>query len=495
MIEWERRARRLRMSLFWLLFLCGLSYWLLQRSVPKVSRTPVWQLWLVLMSPLAFWLLWSLLVSRAMPLPVFLLPLIFSAFAYWSLLNKGRIPIQELRQAAQAQPLPTAATASPEPLLTSSELDQLRHCFPFDCYQLQRFQTQGASVLCWGRLRGDSGQAYATVQQRVQAVFGDRLLVLLREAKPDQPLFVVVAAPERPRGRITRPLLALTLLVLTLLTTTSVGYLFTLPAKPDMTAIEANPNLVLQGLPYALALLGILGVHESGHYLAARRHRLQTTLPYFIPIPAFLGTFGAFIQIRSPMPNRRALFDVGLAGPLAGLAVTLPVLVAGLQRSSVVPLPPQASLLSFHHLDPHVSILMSVISHVALGGQLGADQALQLHPLAIAGYLGLIVTALNLIPVGQLDGGHVVHAMYGLRASIWIAQAARLLVLVLALLEPELLFWGLLLLFMPVADEPALDDVTEIDGGRALLGLVALLLLVLIILPMPEALGRWLYGL
>ncbi len=483
------------MSLFWLLFLCGLSYWLLQRSVPKVSRTPVWQLWLVLMSPLACWLLWAMLVNRAMPLPVFLLPLIFSAFAYWSLLNRGRIPVEELRQAAAAQALAVQSSAvatPPEPLLDAADLDRLRHCFPFDCYQLQRFQSQGNSVLCWGRLRGEASRAYATVRDRVREQFGDRLLLLLREAKPDQPLFVVVPNPGLPKGRLTRPVLALSLLLLTLLTTTSVGYLFTLPGKPNMDALEANPNLVLQGLPYALALLGILGVHETGHYVAARIHRLKTTLPYFIPIPAFLGTFGAFIQIRSPMPNRRALFDVGLAGPLAGLAVTLPILVAGLQRSTVVPLPPQSGLLSFQHLDPHASILMGVISHLTLGGQLGADQALQLDPIAIAGYLGLIVTALNLIPVGQLDGGHVVHAMYGLRASIWIAQAARLLVLLLALLEPELLFWGLLLLFMPVADEPALDDVSEIDSGRALLGFLSLLLLVLIILPMPESLSRWL---
>ena len=225
----------------------------------------------------------------------------------------------------------------------------------------------------------------------------------------------------------------------------------------------------------------------------ARRYRIRATLPYFIPVPFFLGTFGAFIQLRSPVPNRRALFDVGIAGPLSGLIVALPILLWGLANSKLVLMPEDTSLLNFQATDPRVSLLLAMLSKLMLGSALTAGTAIELHPVAVAGCLGLVVTALNLMPVGQLDGGHIVHAMYGQRNGSIIGQVARWLVLALAAVHNELLVWAILRFFIPAVDEPALNDVSELDDRRDGLGLLVLTLLVMIVLPSPPMLNQLLF--
>jgi membrane-associated protease RseP (regulator of RpoE activity) len=155
----------------------------------------------------------------------------------------------------------------------------------------------------------------------------------------------------------------------------------------------------------------------------------------------------------------------------------------GLAHSEVVPLSDSSGWLNFQSLNPRFSLLLTVLSKWALGSVLAPKMAIHLHPVAVAGYIGLVVTAFNLMPVGQLDGGHIVHAMYGQRTGIAIGQVVRLLVLVRAMLEPDLLIWGIILLLLPVADEPALNDVSELDNWRDFWGLIALVILAAIILP------------
>jgi membrane-associated protease RseP (regulator of RpoE activity) len=339
-----------------------------------------------------------------------------------------------------------------------------------------------------------ASNAYEQIKANIERQFGDRFLIIFQEGINGKPFFVLVPNPQavrqnnhRDSEKITRPGLALLLLVATLFSTTFVGLRI---AGFQVNSLESYLTLFFNGVPYALGLITILGTHELGHYLTARFYKIRSTLPYFIPIPYFLGTFGAFIKMGSPVPHRKALFDVSIAGPLAGFMMTIPLLIWGLAHSEIVALPEKTGMLNPNALNPQYSILLALLSKLALGSELTAKSAIDLHPVAVAGFLGLIVTALNLMPVGQLDGGHIVHAMFGQRTAVFIGQIARLLLLMLSFIREEFLLWAIILLFVPLIDEPALNDVTELDNKRDFMGLMSMALLLLIILPLPQFLAR-----
>jgi membrane-associated protease RseP (regulator of RpoE activity) len=483
---------------FWFLLLLGLfTYLIVQRSVAGITRTPVWILWLVLMTPALIWSAWTAKYGPNQPLPTALVigPFLICPFIYWLLIQWGRRDLnpkaaQTQNQVSESQPPPKVTPeASPLRPIDQTEETQLRNCFPWTVYYIHDIEYRPQAIICKGQLRTTPTVAYQQIRENIEAQFGDRFLVVFQDGGNGKPFFALVPNPQvRPERqgstqRLTRPGLALGLLAATLFTTTLVGVGI---ANADIAALQSDPAVLLSGLPYSLALMTILGIHELGHYLTARFYKIRATLPYFIPIPFFLGTFGAFIQMRSPVPNRKALFDVSIAGPLAGFVATLPLLMWGLAHSNVVPLPEQPGMLDPDALNPNYSLLLALLSKLALGTQLSADKAIDLHPVALAGFLGLIVTALNLMPVGQLDGGHIVHAMFGQRTAIAIGQIARFLLLGLSLVQPGFLVWAIILFFMPIADEPALNDVSELDNKRDLWGLLALGLLVIIILPAPK---------
>lgn len=375
------------------------------------------------------------------------------------------------------------------------EEKNLRNCFPWSIYYLENIEYRPQAVLCRGKLRANADLAYQTIQENIEKLFGDRFYVLFQESLSGKPFFALVPNPQshpetrRNLASLQRPGLASALFFVTLFTTTIIGA-GVVGVTPK--EFQSDPLLLLQGLPYSLALMFILGIHELGHYLAAQFYNIRTTLPYFIPLPPliFPGTFGAFIQTRSPTPNRKALFDVGLAGPLAGFLVTVPLLLWGLSQSNIVDLTEKSGLLNFQSLNPRSSLFLTLLSKLALGNNFAPDIALNLHPVAVAGYLGLIVTALNLMPVGQLDGGHIVHAMFGQRTGMTIGHITRILVLVLAFLERDWILGAIFLLFMPIMDEPALNDISELDNKRDFCGLLTLALLTSILLPVPETLTK-----
>ncbi|MDJ1170065.1 site-2 protease family protein [Roseofilum sp. BLCC_M154] len=489
------------MILLFLLLLGLITYFIVQRGVASSTTTPVWMLWLVMMTPALAWTLWILIQGEDQPPPLGLMIALFliSSLLYLYLIQAGRSsPPDPATDEGQEQSRVTSTSS-----LTVEQQKQLQQCFPWSAYALHETEFKGQVVICRGQLRTSSEVAYQTVREKIEAQFGDRFLIVFQESFEGKPFFILIPNPQfeakTPQPRLTRPMTALGLLALTVLTTTLMGTLaFSDLVSPEL---EANPNLLLEnpsllapGLPYAIALMTILGIHELGHYVMARRYKIKATLPYFIPVPFFLGTFGAFIQIRSPIPNRKALFDVGIAGPLAGLVATLPIFLWGLSLSDVIAASENTSMFNFDSLNPKATVVLAILSKIALGNQLTGDMALNLHPVAVAGFLGLVITALNLIPVGQLDGGHVVHAMFGQRTAIAIGQISRLLVLILAFLHQEFLWWAIFLLLMPIADEPALNDVTELDNGRDFLGLLALVILVMIVLPAPPTLIEWFYG-
>ncbi len=488
----------------WLLLgiLGGFTYFMVKRSVAKITTTPVWLIWLVLMTPALIWTGWTLIYGQDTPMPAFLLigPFVICPFLYWWLVQKGRVTPQEI----PPSPLEKANLVlenidNPAPKndlkpITAEEEKSLRDCFPWGIYYLQNIDYRPQAILCRGKLRAVPEEAYQVIKSNVEKVFGDRFLLLFQESFQGQPFFALVANPWQQKTetieteKVTRPFLALGLLLLTILTTTVVGAGL---SGINAQQLENNSSLLLQGLPYSLGLIAILGLHEFSHYFTAVKYKIKTTLPYFIPIPFFLGTFGAFIQMRSPVPTRKALFDVAVAGPLGGIIIAIPLLFWGLSLSEIVPLTNQSSLLNFQALNPQFSFFLSIVAKLALGSNLIAGKAIHLHPLAVAGYVGIIVTALNLMPVGQLDGGHIVHAMYGQKTAIIIGQLTRLFMFILALVQPDFLLWAIILLLMPVSDQPALNDVTELDNKRDLLGLFSLALLLSILLPLPEAVARW----
>ncbi|MCO6430662.1 MAG: site-2 protease family protein [Deltaproteobacteria bacterium] len=267
---------------------------------------------------------------------------------------------------------------------------------------------------------------------------------------------------------------------LTFLTTTWAG-----AAHQGINLLE-NPAAFAAGLPYSIALLGILGVHEMGHYLIARSHKMNVTPPYFIPVPFALGTFGAFIKMKSPPQNRTAMFDVAVAGPLAGLAVAVPALMIGLQNSIVVP-GAGHDVSVMEGASAGSSIMLALIAKVSLGQELQSGCVLRLSPLAFAGWLGLIVTALNLLPIGQLDGGHTARAMFGTSAGRVISGIAMWSLVLLGLFVwPGLLTWAIIVYFIAGEGTPPQNDLTPIQGGRFWLGTFTFFILVLIAAPLPR---------
>uniref|UniRef100_A0A7C4C9V1 Site-2 protease family protein n=1 Tax=candidate division WOR-3 bacterium TaxID=2052148 RepID=A0A7C4C9V1_UNCW3 len=222
----------------------------------------------------------------------------------------------------------------------------------------------------------------------------------------------------------------------------------------------------------------ILGSHELAHYLVARRLGVDATLPYFLPIPhPFTGTMGAFIKMRSPVPSRSALVRVGIAGPLAGFAVAIPVSAIGLALSRQVAVGDEPVLRLGSPL------VFELISRLVQGvPEPGFD--VMLHPLAFAGWLGMFVTALNLLPVGQLDGGHIVYGVLGRRYRVfrWFVLGA---VVLMGLFWPGWWFWALLVIVFGLRHPPPLDDVTRLDRQDRLLVVAAALLLALTLTPVP----------
>jgi membrane-associated protease RseP (regulator of RpoE activity) len=490
----------------WLLLLGFITYIILRQRVAHLTRTPVWVLWLALMAPAFLWIAWFVIHGDRSPLPteVALGSFLVSPLVYWILFFWGR---RDLHPPSEQDPDVDSPPASPgmkersrlRPPATPQELralneaeeQELRNCFDWTHYALHQIDYRPQAVICRGQLRSQPELAYSYIRGRIEDKFGDRFLIIFQEDSKGKPFFILVPNPEQAAQTddLNKPGLALLLAGITLFTTTIVG---TQIAGISPEQVQSNTDLLLQGLPYALALMVILGIHESGHYFAAVFYKIKTTLPYFIPFPIFLGTFGAFIKIQSPMPNRKVLFDISIAGPLAGFIVTVPLLLWGLVNSTVVPLPESGGMFNIAALDPKSSLILILLSKVALGSQLTLSSAIHLHPVAVAGYIGLIATALNLIPVGQLDGGHIIHAMFGQVKAARISQIARFAFLGLSWVQPGWIIWAILLFLMPIVDSPALNDISELDNRRDILGLLAIALLLAIVLPAPQLLTQWL---
>jgi membrane-associated protease RseP (regulator of RpoE activity) len=275
------------------------------------------------------------------------------------------------------------------------------------------------------------------------------------------------------------------LFALTLLTTTMAGAYMSGVDHPLL-----RPSGLLQGLSFSVPLMAILLCHELGHYITARRNKVSVSLPYFIPAPLpsvfFIGTFGAFIRMKSPPRSRRVMFDVGAAGPWAGMVLAVPAVIIGLHYSQILPLDHNSGGFELGN-----SLLFLGLARWILGVNPNAV-TINLHPIAFAGWIGLFVTTLNLLPVGQLDGGHVVYALFGRRHR----AISRLFVIscVMMVAVPWILgwsfwtgwlLWAVLLVFLGLGHPAALDTETPLDRRRRVAAWLTIGLFVITFSPVP----------
>jgi len=288
--------------------------------------------------------------------------------------------------------------------------------------------------------------------------------------------FVDVDVPARPG-------LNLSLFVLTVIATFLAGAL-PLGAIPFVDVNPLTEGNVASGAQFAGTLLAILGTHEFGHYFTARAYGASVSLPFFIPAPPpfLFGTLGAIIRMRSPARNRNSLFDIAAAGPLAGLVVALPALWIGLGWSKIGAVPAGAAVVFGD------SLLMRGFTWLMFG-QLPPGHDVFVHPVALASWVGLFVTALNLIPVGQLDGGRIAYALFGpWHRQVSIATFVGLLALGTVTGSANWFVWAFLLFFvLGFRHQPPLDDLSPLTRGRYAVGVLCLVLLVLLIPPVPVA--------
>ena len=246
--------------------------------------------------------------------------------------------------------------------------------------------------------------------------------------------------------------------------------------------LTIGSTVLVGGWAYSATILAILGCHELGHYVACRYYDVDASLPFFLPIPITLtGTLGAFIRIREPIPYKRWLFDIGIAGPIAGFLVAVPALFIGISMSHVVPLRAEDGLLLGEPL------LLKLASWV-FWGSLPDSQTLVLHPVAFAAWFGLLATALNLFPVGQLDGGHISYALLG-RRSTYVTIAMIGVAIVLSYRSASWIVWTVLITGMlfafGVRHPPVIDEHVPLDRGRQALAFLAAVIFALCFTPAP----------
>lgn len=278
---------------------------------------------------------------------------------------------------------------------------------------------------------------------------------------------------------------------LTLATTTLAGaeHYAAFQSEFGRRAISLDWNLLRNGLWYSLTIITILGAHEMGHYLYCRKYGVDATLPFFIPLPPVLfltGTLGAVIKIRSAFPTKAILFDIGIAGPIGGMLIIIPALLYGLTLSPIVPEPTEGALLFLG--EP---LLFQWLTQL-VAGPIPDGFTLNMHPVVFASWFGLLATALNLLPFGQLDGGHIAYAALGRRA--WVVSAVTLVVVViLAIQSLSWIVFAILLLLMwrlvGLGHPPPLNDYEPLGAGRMTLAVVAAIMLIVCFTPTPIHVG------
>jgi len=331
--------------------------------------------------------------------------------------------------------------------------------------------------------------------------------------RKEGPTHLILLIPELPEARPTRTWLVILLFVLTLISVLISGGIYNPNTDLTLPLQQLIPAIFRNGWPFAVSLIAILGIHELGHYFAGRAHGVKVTLPFFIPMPfTSLGTMGAFISMKSPPKNKCALMDIGVAGPLAGFVASLVVLWIGLGSSTLdkIPLTFPAGqgiqmegnsliylllkYLRFGLLLPQpdgitgTALLTHWLRYFFTGtpSPLGSLDV-TISPVAWAGWVGLLVTSLNLIPAGQLDGGHVFHLLFGQNNARKVLPVIEIILIALGFGWSGWWLWAFLVFLFGQSYAEPLDQITELDSKRKALGIIALIVFILTFSPIPLA--------
>lgn len=383
-------------------------------------------------------------------------------------------------EATSAPPQSPAATTASEPEvvpLPAEDLKAIQGIFGLDTFFATETIPYQEGVIFRGNLRGEPEAAYTRLSTSLQERLDDRYRLYLVENQDGKPVVIILPSTRDPKP-------------MTLLQKGFAGVLFLVTIASCMESASVmlgfdlleSPDRFTATVPIALGLLGVLLAHELGHWIMARRYQVRLSYPFFIPsIP--IGSYGALTRFDSLLPNRNVLFDIAFAGPAVGGLISLVMLISGLLLSH------EGSLFQVPSEFFQGSILVGTLTRVVLQESL-QQPIVDVHPLVVLGWLGLVINALNLMPAGQLDGGRIVQSIYG-RKIAGRTTIGTLIVLGLAsLVNPLALYWAILVLFLQRdLERPSLNELTEPDDARAALGLLALFLMIVTLLPLTPALA------
>ncbi|MFM6026443.1 MAG: site-2 protease family protein [Dolichospermum sp.] len=361
--------------------------------------------------------------------------------------------------------------------IPEADLSLIRGIFGIDTFFATETIPYQEGVVFKGNLRGEPEAVHNRLTKSLQERLNDKYRLFLVENTDGKPVMIVLPSRTDPqRTQLGQKVFAVILLIATMATSLEVGGIL------QNFDLLSNPERFPEALPIALGLFIIFISHEVGHWLLARRHQVRLSWPFFLPAVQ-VGSFGAITRFESLVPNRNALFDIALAGPAFGGITSLLLLVVGLLLSH------PGSLFQLPNQFFQGSILVGSLARVVLGSALHSP-VVNIHPLVIIGWLGLVITALNLMPAGQLDGGRIVQAIYGRKTAGRTTFATIVLLAIVSLGNPLAMYWAIVILFLQRdLERPSLNEITEPDDARAALCLLALFLMITTLLPLTPALA------
>lgn len=341
-------------------------------------------------------------------------------------------------------------------------------------------KSHGEVISFAGHLLVNADNSYEKIRRRFRA---HGYTPAFRHERGEDVILAMMGLAEQ--SKTGNPLVNIILFVVTVFTTLSAGASLAIGRSLFGALLTGSPLAILQaliaGLPFTITLLGILGIHELGHYIAARLHGVRATLPYFIPMPFGLGTLGAFISLRSPMQDRKVLFDIGLAGPYAGFIAAVPLLLLGLLLSSTnyVPFSYPGQTLDSLGTSVLIELFVQVFTDIP------TDRTILVHPVFFAAWLGFFLTGINLLPVGQLDGGHASYALLGRPAHAVALITFGLLIVAGAFISTNWFIWAFFIMLGGLRHPPPMNDISDVGPVRKAIGIMTMLLFFLIFIPVP----------